>query len=304
MSLTHLKVYSTFVEDLSPLAGMPLVELNVANSPITDLSPLKGAPLQKFHFDGTLVSDLSPLSGMRLTDMRFTQTRVSDLTPLAGMPLQSLAFQRSLISDLKPLASLSINTLGILQPQWFDESTAATLQSLPGLSRMTPAFGEYLPANEFWREHDLRKQAAMDFVKVVSARPVEEQPPLVAGQLRERNNGLEISLSEVIHDGLVQEVRLSLSDRYIQDVDRPDPDSPNRKLKMREYDLSPLLAFTHLKKLTIAGGPYWLDLAILATLPLEEIVCAADVATKNRDLFRSMTTLKIVNGRPVQELQK
>src|SRR5262249_21821006 len=54
------------VEDLSPLAGMPLEDLNLVATHVADLSPLKGAPLRILYMSASLVSDLSPLEGMPL----------------------------------------------------------------------------------------------------------------------------------------------------------------------------------------------------------------------------------------------
>ena len=67
-------------------------------------------------------------------------------------------------------------------------------------------------------------------------------------------------------------------------------------------DLTPLMAFKGLKKLTITGtAPAWLDLSPLKLLPLETLTCPEPMARKNAPILKALKTLKTINGRPAVE---
>ncbi|MCH7727898.1 MAG: hypothetical protein IH991_15685, partial [Planctomycetes bacterium] len=66
-------------------------------------------------------------------------------------------------------------------------------------------------------------------------------------------------------------------------------------------DITPLLAFSKLKKLTLNGGPFWLDISPVKHLPLEELNCSADIALKNAPVLKEMKSLKTINGQSVAE---
>ncbi|MBW3540674.1 MAG: hypothetical protein KY476_10415, partial [Planctomycetes bacterium] len=59
--------------------------------------------------------------------------------------------------------------------------------------------------------------------------------------------------------------------------------------------------FTKLEKLALTGGPSWLDLSAVNSLPLEELTCTADIAFRNAPVLRDMPTLKTINGQPAGE---
>ena len=72
----------------------------------------------------------------------------------------------------------------------------------------------------------------------------------------------------------------------------------------QDRERNPLWAFTSLKKLKIVGGPYWLDVSPLNSLPLEELTCHEDIARKNAPILRAMQTLKTINGKTAAEFGK
>ncbi len=103
MPLRKLEVHGTHSTNLSPLQGAPLVDLQIDDSRVTNLAPIKGAPLQILTCHNTKISDLSPLAGAKLTKLSIYNTLVSDLTPLAGMPLRELRCEGTLVKDFLPL---------------------------------------------------------------------------------------------------------------------------------------------------------------------------------------------------------
>lgn len=61
-SIETLSIKDNMVEDISPLAELPLVYLELLNNPITDLSPLAGQnELELLNFRRTMVTDISPI---------------------------------------------------------------------------------------------------------------------------------------------------------------------------------------------------------------------------------------------------
>jgi serine/threonine protein kinase/Leucine-rich repeat (LRR) protein len=99
------------IEDLSPLAGMPLRGATIADTAVRSLAPLQGMPLTRLHMNGTKIEDLSPLRGMKLKTLYCYKTPVHSLEPLTGMPLELLHIQGTSVADLKPLAGMPLSHL-------------------------------------------------------------------------------------------------------------------------------------------------------------------------------------------------
>lgn len=113
LPLVELYLWQSQVEDLSPLAEMPLQRLNLGGCTLVkDLSALKGMPLRWLHLAGLSINDLSPLAGAPLEYLNIYATKVSSLTPLKAMPLKSLdAGCCSSLSDISPLRGLPLREL-------------------------------------------------------------------------------------------------------------------------------------------------------------------------------------------------
>jgi len=103
------------VTDLSPLAGMPLVQLDLRGTPVTALAPLRGMPLKELYLTlCTGITDLSPLEGMPLEFLYLSGCKnVTDLRPLKGMPLTRLGLNGTKVSDLSPLAGMKLVALDL-----------------------------------------------------------------------------------------------------------------------------------------------------------------------------------------------
>jgi len=131
--LMALDVRGTGVVDLSPLAGLPLVEFYAEETAVTDLAPLKGMRLTSISLSDTPVADLAPLHAMPLVVVRLVNTKVSDLNPLRGAPLRELWINRTPVSDLSPLAGSPLVSLTIEGTRVRDLSV---VRRLPLLERL------------------------------------------------------------------------------------------------------------------------------------------------------------------------
>ena len=157
-NLKHLHLRDNQILDLSPLAGLVLLqELELSGNAdieqFSDLSPLSGLiNLKSLDFDSKNVSDLSPLSRLtKLEYLHFTDTNVSDFSPLSGLiNLESLGFNRtSSISDISPLARLvNLKFIGAWGHSISDLSSLAGLTGLEeidfcggNISDLTPLAG-------------------------------------------------------------------------------------------------------------------------------------------------------------------
>ncbi len=101
------------IEDISPLAGLPLFVLDLHDCHISDLTALKGMKLGKIDLSNTGVSDISALAGMPLDMAYLNKTRIKDSSPLAGAPLADVDFSDAPLENVDgfkgaPLTSLRL----------------------------------------------------------------------------------------------------------------------------------------------------------------------------------------------------
>lgn len=69
----------------------------------------------------------------------------------------------------------------------------------------------------------------------------------------------------------------------------------------KSINITPLMAFTQIKRLEIVGGMTYTDISCLRFLPLEELQCDDRILFKNLPTLQKMETLKRVNGQPAKE---
>ncbi|NQU19848.1 MAG: hypothetical protein HQ567_01090 [Candidatus Nealsonbacteria bacterium] len=131
-----VRINDPAVEDISPLAGLPLTVLDLAGCHITNIDALKGMPLAVLYLAETGVSDLSPLKGMPLRQFHADHTPVADLSPLKGAPmLEELNLISSRVKDLKPLEGMpQLKMLWITGCPVSDVSPLANVRSLVSLT--------------------------------------------------------------------------------------------------------------------------------------------------------------------------
>jgi len=101
----------TPVKDLSPLAGMPLVELNLVGTQVTDLSPLAQSQTQMLWLTGSPVENIAALHSVPLISLTLHRTKVRDLSPLGGTALQRLHIAETPVTDLSPLKGVPLTRL-------------------------------------------------------------------------------------------------------------------------------------------------------------------------------------------------
>lgn len=117
------------LQDVSPLASLPLVSLNLSHTLVADLTPLLGTPLRELNVENTRINSLNVFQGFtRLrklavspivlgVDFSVTQGRILDgnLEPLSSLPLVSLKIVRlgssSHVLNLSPLSGGALEHL-------------------------------------------------------------------------------------------------------------------------------------------------------------------------------------------------
>ena len=100
------------ITSLTPLRDMPaLRELHIGEADHQTLDPLHGMKLTRLNCANTSIASLQPLTGMLLADLNCSRTRIESLEPLRGMPLTMLQVQYSRVSSLEPLCGMPLTML-------------------------------------------------------------------------------------------------------------------------------------------------------------------------------------------------
>ena len=117
------------IKSLEPLKGMPLTTLNCIGNPITSLDALRGMPLNTLVCEGCPVENIEPLRGLPITLLNIGGGRISDIDALRGMPLTFLACWGNRIRSLEPLAEMKF-----LAALYCSANEIESLEPLRGLS--------------------------------------------------------------------------------------------------------------------------------------------------------------------------
>ena len=149
-----VKVNDEAIEDISPLAGLPLRRLDLAmphhrhqrtagrplmevyleDTGVEDIGPLAGMPLVKLYLSNCPVADLGPLKGCdSLKELNLVGTKVSDLGPLKGMGIEMLWLTGCPISDIGPLQTVRLVSVTLADTKVSDLSP---LKGHPTLRRL------------------------------------------------------------------------------------------------------------------------------------------------------------------------
>ncbi|MBT3291565.1 MAG: hypothetical protein HN380_29750, partial [Victivallales bacterium] len=108
------------LRDISPLAGLPIVDLELTRTSVSDLSPLRGMRIgwlvvnrwYDYKPTGPGIEDISPLKGMPLVALGLVGHRlVKDLSPIQECPLRYVCIGNNAASDLSPLAGKPLEVL-------------------------------------------------------------------------------------------------------------------------------------------------------------------------------------------------
>jgi hypothetical protein len=199
LPLHHLDLANTRVRDLRPLAGLPLSTLGIGGTPVQDLSPLQGAPLEELSAPGTKVADLRPLAGMKLRQIDLSRTPVTDLSPLRGMPLRFFVARDTGIRDLAPVCSRALEGLDVARSPVAD---ASPLREAPSLAWVDLSGSEVA---------DLGPLASLHATSVSVARtPVRSLDPLKGVPVASLNvEGTPVQDFSVLRDLPLREINLA-----------------------------------------------------------------------------------------------
>jgi len=328
--LIELYAVNSKISDLTPLQGKKMRNLFISGTQVTSLEPLQGMPLEKIRCDRTNVSDLSPLQGMQLKDVDLNSTQVTDLSPLRGQPITNLGLLRLKISDLSPLEGMPLTFLNLfmtdvsnlralencpLQTLHCDNTLIYSLQPIrkmkfaqlscdvrlyhePDFAAIRQASPEKIrvewfptgPLEQFWKSADDQRTRVEKLAEQVNALPVERQMEAVRQALVAWNDGHFQRLTGEPEAGRIRQLACVLKSWADSDF------------KESTRTIAPLRAFRHLTRLTLEGGPRWLDLSPLNALPLEELTCRPEMIIRNAPVLRDMPRLKIINGQPKHQL--
>jgi len=130
--LMELRIASSKVRDLSPLARLPAVgalvlESKAATPVPVDLSPLRGTGIVSVRLEGYVVRDLVGLRGVKLRVLDVSGSPVASLAPLEGMPLVELDLGKTNVRDLGPLHGMKLEILRL------DDTKVSSLTPLAGM---------------------------------------------------------------------------------------------------------------------------------------------------------------------------
>src|SRR5690606_9315582 len=140
------------------------------------------------------------------------------------------------------------------------------------------------PSERFWQELAKRREAAKAFAEETSQLPPGERFTAVQTMLGNLNGFNRVRLTAQLEGKHI----LELGCHFISG----------------EADLTPLMAFTDLKKLALHDCVPWQDLSCLKFLPLEELTCSEDALYKNQNTLRGIKTLRTINGMPAEQVWK
>lgn len=256
LQLINLYCVANFqINDISPLAGMPLTDLTLNWTGVRDLSSLRSMPLTRLLIGGTQVADLKPLEGMDLKELDVSYSRavvdltplkkqslysialvgtsISDLSPLKGQPLHFLRCGKAPISDLSPIQEMPLTHL---ECDFRPERDAEIIRSIKTLEMMNKK-----PVAEFWKEVEEKKGKKLGFqtpgfdqwVKGVTAMPAAKQVEALSKKLVELNPGFDGKVTPDISNGVVRSLQ------FVTD---------------NVTDISPVQVFTNLKYLDCSGS--------------------------------------------------
>jgi Leucine-rich repeat (LRR) protein len=165
----------------------------------------------------------------------------------------------------------------------FHQADEELLRALPLTLLSTP--GKSTPVDEYWKQIAARREAALAFADSAKDLAPDKQADAVRARLRELNPDVPVALSYVADSGAVTVATLDC-------VVGPT------------IDVTPLMGFPALKKLTLTNAFPWLDLSSLKFLPLEELTCEVALARKNAPVLKEIATLHSINGQPADEFWK
>ncbi len=203
MPLQWLKLFKTNVCDLSALGGEGMRDhawnmLDLTGSPVQDLSPLAGLPLRELIGGECYVNapslDLSPLAGVPLIKLQWTKDyRLRSLSGLERSTIRDLDIRATGIQDVQALKAMPG-----LRRLWlsYDPAYEKTLRDLKDLQVINDNAVE-----KFWENvaqiQLVRKkweQEKADWIAKTAKLTPDEQVKEITAKLRELNPGFRSSI--------------------------------------------------------------------------------------------------------------
>ncbi len=196
------------------------------------------------------------------------------------MPLTFFGCCFTKVNDLSPLKGLPLTSLD-WDVRLYNAADDTLVKSLP----VTHFRGR--PIADFWKEMGDRRKEAEEFVESLAKLPAKEQVEEVLEEVLKRwgDKPFKPTLETKQTGHVVTEVEL-------------------KAFPATTPDLTPLMAFKALKKLTVSGATRQTDLSPVSSLELEELTCPDPVARKNAPVLAQIKTLKIINGQPAAAFWK
>jgi Leucine-rich repeat (LRR) protein len=134
-NVTHLRLHSNQITDLTPLAGLTSLEwLYLEDNQITDLTPLNGLTnLRVLYLNNTPITNITPLAGLTSLEWLYLEdNQITNLTPLNGLTnLRVLYLNNNPITNITPLA-------GLMSLEWLTlrDTQISDLTPLKGLNNL------------------------------------------------------------------------------------------------------------------------------------------------------------------------
>jgi serine/threonine protein kinase/Leucine-rich repeat (LRR) protein len=243
--------------DLAPIRDMSALTSLVANrNPIRDLRPLEGTGLQYLYLNEVPVTDLSPLIQMRaLVILHFHSTEKADLQPLRRLALHDLQLWPEFQEPMSPEVKALVQSLWIRR-------------------------FNHQPAIDFWKKHDPKHAALLEWIEDTKKLPAEKQVEAVAKKLQELNPGFE-GLPRQAVEGLGQPSRIE--NGVVTEL---------RFLSDKVTDVAPVRALTGLKQFVCCGSAHGkgklTDLSPLRGLNLTVLYVHFNPGIRSLDAARGM----------------
>jgi len=108
------------LDNIDPLATLPLKKLNLSNCAVHDFSALKGKKIEELNLSGTAVTDIKKLQLRKLRHLDISSTKYEQLQTLKGLPLESLDMRNCAVRYLSPLNSLKKLRFVILSKELYN----------------------------------------------------------------------------------------------------------------------------------------------------------------------------------------
>lgn len=109
-NIRQLALYNQQIKDLTPLAGLNLVNLGIGGNKISDISVLtQCGKLEQLNLSNNPISSIEPLSSLAtLRVLDVSDTNILGIEPLSGIGIESLSMLDTYVQDYSQLSTLPL----------------------------------------------------------------------------------------------------------------------------------------------------------------------------------------------------